>query len=474
MTAALAGIPDSLRRIAAALALTVVAVLAGAAVVVAPQVSLAALAVFVVLGLAFMAPILHLSLLLVITLIVPYGIQNSLGSGSVLIPSDVLLLTALFRGFVALLREPLDLRRTVAVGLTVLFLIAAGLQALHGWNYGRSAGQVGYELRVLLGFGAVIITMALTTDAERLRRLGWALLAIGFVMGLWGLAQWLLGIQEINESGVGVREGISFTTQGRGQLQGGLYGFPVAAVFAFAALVSAERRRLSTRMFIIAVLVTNMICILLTYERTFWVATVLGMVVVALRAGTIQRRRALFWGPTAAVIVLAGLATAGPGDLAAARERLLSIGQYANDNSVRYRVVETRNVTRAIDLAPWTGSGLGAEIWWGRPWENVPPSYTWYAHNGYLWLVWKMGILGAFLLFGLLGWAVVSRAPPNEDPSLRWIRIGAQSGLLVLLVSSITFPSFNALSITVAMGVMIAIALTPRLASSAPSAPETG
>ena len=224
-------------------------------------------------------------------------------------------------------------------------------------------------------------------------------------------------------------------------------------------------------MFIVAVLLTNMLCLLLTYERTFWVATVVGMVVVALRAGTIQRRRALFWGPVAALILFAGLATAAPADLAAARERLVSLSQYSNDDSVRSRVVETRHVTSAIKLAPWTGSGLGAVIWWGRPWQNVPPRFNWYSHNGYLWITWKLGIVGAALLFALLGWAAISRAPPNEDPSLRWIRVGAQTALLVLLLSSITFPSFNSLSITVTMGVLAALALTPRL-GSAPVARE--
>jgi O-antigen ligase len=195
------------------------------------------------------------------------------------------------------------------------------------------------------------------------------------------------------------------------------------------------------------------------------------MIVVALRAGTIQRRRALFWGPLAALIVLGGLATAAPADLAAARERLVSLSQYSNDDSVRSRIVETRHVTSAIELHPWTGSGLGAVIWWGRPWQNVPPRFNWYSHNGYLWITWKLGIVGAALLFALLGWAAISRAPPNEDPSLRWIRVGAQTGLLVLLVSSITFPSFNSLSITVTMGVLAALALTPRL-GSAPVARE--
>jgi O-antigen ligase/polysaccharide polymerase Wzy-like membrane protein len=464
VTAVLTGIPESIKRAAAAVAVAALALAAGAAVVVAPGWALAALAFVVVLGLAFVAPLVHMSLLVLVTLIVPYSLQNKVGAGATLLPSDVLLLTALFRASVALLREPLDRRRTAVAALTILFLVVAGVQALHGFSFGRSAGQVGYELRVLLGFGAAIVAIALTTDAERLKRLGWALLVIGLLLGVWGLAQWLLGIQEIDESGVGVREGISFTTQGRGQLQGGLYGFPVMAVLAFTALVSNERRTLSARAFIVAVLLTNLLCILLTYERTFWVATVVGLIVVALRAGAIQRRRALFWGPVAALIVLAGLATVAPADLAAARERLVSLSQYSNDDSVRSRIVETRHVTSAIRLAPWTGSGLGALIWWGRPWQSVPPRFNWYAHNGYLWVAWKLGIPGALLLFALIGWAVVSRAPPSEDPSVRWLRIGSQTALLVLLLSSITFPSFNSLSITVTMGVLIAIALAPRLA----------
>jgi hypothetical protein len=453
---------------AAAGALAALAVATGAMVVVAPRLALAALVFALVLGLAFVAPLVHLAVLLFLTLIIPYGLQNRFGAGSLLLPSDLFLLTGLFRAAVALLREPLDWRRTTAVALTVLFLLAAGLQALHGFDLGRSNSQVGYELRVLLGFGAVIIAMALTTDTERLRRLGWTLLILGLLLGIWGLSQWFLGLEELGESGVGVREGISFTTEGRGQLQGGLYGFPVAAILAFAALVSDEVRSLGARVLIVTVLLTNLLCLLLTYERTFWVATVVGMVVVALRAGAIPRRRALFWGPTAAFVVLAGLATAAPADLAAARERLLSLSQYSNDDSVRSRVVETRHVTHAIELAPWTGSGLGALIWWGRPWQDVPPRFNWYSHNGYLWVAWKLGIPAALLLFLLLGWAVVSRAPPNEDPSSRWIRVGAKTALLVLLISSVTFPSFNALSITVMMGVLTAIALTPRLPGGRP------
>jgi hypothetical protein len=453
-------------RVAGAAGIAGSAALIGAIVGVKPMFGLALVGLLAVVGLAFLAPMTHLTLLLFATALVPYGIQNSLSPpGAGLLPSDVLLFTGLFRAAIVLLREPLDRRRVLALGMLVAFLTIVLLQAVHGLQAGRSTSQVGYELRVLLGFATLAIAVPIVADPDGPRRMAVALMGLGLLLGVWGLAQWTLGLKEIAESGIGVREGINFAPVGRGQLQGGLYAYPIGVVMSFAALVNMRGIGSWTRGVLIAILVTNFVSLILTYERTFWVATVLGMLYVILRSGHGRRARALITGVVTAAVLLALLATVSPNDFTAARERLLSLGQYSNDNSVRTRLLETQHVVTAIDRSPVIGSGLGATIFWGQAWNEVPPEATWYAHNGYLWIVWKLGVVAGALLFLLMIWSVFARPPPGERRVAGVLRIGSQGALLALLASSFTFPSFNALEITAVMGVLAALCLNaPRLA----------
>lgn len=451
-----------LLRVLAAAVVAGIAVLLGAIIAVKPIFGLAMVGLLALVGLAFLAPMVHLTLLLFVSVLLPYSIQNTLSSpGAGLLPFDVLLLTGGFRAAIALLREPLDRRRMLALGLLFAFLAIVLLEAVHGLQGGRSASQVGYELRVLFGFATFAIAMPIVADRGGPRRMAIGLMAIGLLLGLWGLAQWSLGIKEIAESGVGVREGISFTSGGRGQLQGGLYAFPVAVVMSFAALVGGRFAKPGPRLLLIAILVTNFVCLILTYERTFWVATVVGMGFVVLKSAPGRRAKALLTGALTATVLLAGLAVLAPNDFSAAKERLLSLDQYSNDDSVRTRVVETRHVLNEIDRSPMLGSGLGATIFWGRAWQDVPPETTWYSHNGYLWVIWKIGLVGAACLFLLLLWATFARPPPRQPPLAATLRIGSQAALFVLLLSSFTFPSFNGLEITAAIGVLAALSLTP-------------
>lgn len=465
MTTLVANRPQ-LMRAAVAAAIAMLAVAVGALVAVQPGMGLGLVGLLVLVGLAFLAPTAHLTLLLLITVLVPYTIQNSFsGPGAGLLLSDALLLTALARAAFALLREPLERRRLLALALLSIFLVIVFLQAVKGLQLGRSGSQVGYELRVLLGFATFAIAMPIVATRDGLRRLAIGLLIVGLLLGLWGMAQWFLGIEEIGESGVGVREGISYTSSGRGQLQGALYAFPVAVVLSFAVLVSGVVREYWMRVLLLTVLGANFLAVVFTYERTFWVATLLGMAFVVLKSGRQQRAKAAVWGTVTALFMLGALATLSPADFTAARERLVSLSQYSNDDSVRSRVVETRHVMSQIESSPWTGNALGATIFWGQPWLDVPPKANWYAHNGYLWVTWKAGLAAALCLFLLLAWAVLSRPPPQRDPLTQALRIGAQGALMVLLLASITFPSFNALDITAVMGTLAAICFTPALSA---------
>ncbi|HEX2413514.1 MAG TPA: oligosaccharide flippase family protein [Solirubrobacteraceae bacterium] len=442
----------------------------GIAAALQPRMAVALVGGALLLALPFVAPVAHLTLLLLVTTIVPFDVQNALafggGPGSPgLLPSDVLLVGGLARAVLVLLDTRLERRtRWMLAGLVALLGLAV-LQAFHGVRAGYDAGTTGAELRVLLGFGAAIIAVPLLRDPAARARLSAGLLVVGLAVGAWGLVQWTVELPFTAAQDAGVRAGVRFTTEGRGQIQGGLFAFPVAVVMGVAALLSHEVRSLRIRGLLVAIVALNTVDLLRTYERTFWVATAVALAFLALRATPAQRMRALALGPALVAVALVGMALAAPRDLAAARERLASLVEFSSDLSVRYRVTETRTVIRAIEERPVAGAGLGAAILWGRPYEGVRPTTETFAHNGYLWLVWKLGAPAAALLVVLLVAAVLSRGPPATTTAGA-LRAGGQAGLLLLLIASVTFPAFNALGITAAMGVLVALCAAPRAGSA--------
>jgi hypothetical protein len=445
-------------------------VLFGALIAQAPALAVGMLGLAGIVALAFVAPVAHLVLLIALTAIVPFGIQNQYGVGggpdsAGLLLSDVFVLTGLASAAWTLLRFPPRGAMRVATFAIIAFLGIAALQFLRALYLDRAASIGGAELRVLMGFGVMLIAIPILRDAAGRRRLFVGLGGVGILLGLWGIAQWSLSIDFAAAEDAGLRQGIAYTSSGKGQIQGGLYAFAPAIVIAFSVFISGAVRSFYGRMLLLAVMGVNTLGLLFTYERTFWVAAIVGLAFVILRTSGRQRVKAIVATPIVLTVVLCLLATVAPDVLGPARERLLSIGQYSSDNSLRYRVVESEHVLGQIREHPLTGNALGATIFWGRPWEGVKPETDEYAHNGYLWLAWKLGIPAALLLLSLFLAAVIRR-PPDGDPLLRAFAVGSAAALLVLLLASITFPSFSALAITPTMGVLLGIALSARSRSA--------
>jgi hypothetical protein len=371
---------------------------------------------------------------------------------------DVLLLLGLVRVVLLVAKGRLraELPLVVAAGLGV----ALALLLVEGLVDGADVSDAGHEARRLgLGVGSFVLAWPILADESARRRLYGTLLALGLALGAWGVAQWLLSVDFTPGADVGIRPGVEGTSSSRGSLQGGLYAFPVAVTLAFAALVSGRIRSLDLRLLLGAVLMLNGLSLLLTYERTFWAATALACLMVAIKSGPSARRAALRWAAVGGVALLVLLTALGETHTVA--QRLVSLTDYGTDPSLEYREVETRNVADAIADRPLTGSGLGATITWGK--EGVFGSQTTpFSHNGYLWLGWKLGLPVAIALLLLIGWMVARRAPPPREKELLILRTGSQASLLALLLIGITFPPFNAFGITAAMGLLAAAALQPR------------
>ena len=428
-----------------------------------PERSFQALVLLALVPLAFAAPVASLAVVLFITVLVPFDVQNDLavvGGRDVpgLLVVDVLLLLGLCRVAVLLAAGRLRAPRIVVLAGGLGLVVAAGL--VEGLANGAGASDAGHEARrVMFGVGAFILAWPLLDNDAARRRLYGVLLAAGLALGAWGLGQWLFGLDYVSAGDVGVRPGVDETSGGRGQLQGAMYAYPVAVALAFAALVSGGVRSLQARWLLGAIVVLNAVCLLLTYERTLWAAAAVGCLMAAVKSGREARRAAATWGTIGVVAVLVALLTLG--ELGTATERLVSVAQYRTDRALEHREVESKHVVQAIAERPLTGSGFGVPITWGK--EGVFATQTTsFAHNGYLWLGWKIGVPAAVLFVLALGAAVLRRGPPPHDRRLTMLQTGSQAALAGLLLINVTFPAFNALGITAVMGLLAAICLRPR------------
>src|SRR5207248_2794047 len=154
---------------------------------------------------------------------------------------------------------------------------------------------------------------------------------------------------------------------------------------------------------------------LVTFERSFWLDALAGVAFVLAFAPSGRRLKVLAALSAAAVLGLGTLSALSPTTLKTAHQRLSSIGGYASDASVRYRVVESGLVYNRIRAHPVEGSGVGATMLWGQPWARVRPKTQHYAHDGYLWLAWKIGVPAAALLVSLLAGALFGRTGRDEQ-----------------------------------------------------------
>ena len=423
---------------------------------------LASLALVALVQLAFGAPVASLGLLLVLTAIVPFDVQNRLAfmggdDAPGLLLADVLVALGLLRLVLLVRSRRLRVERPLVVAVLLGLVLAAFLA--EGVLRGADLSDAGHEARRLgMGIAGFLLAWPILGDRSARRRLYGVLLGLGVALGVWGLAQWFFSVDFGSGADVGVRPGVDLTSSGRGSLQGGLYAFPVAVTLAFAALVSRRVRSVEVRGVLLAILLMNGLCLLLTYERSFWVATAVACGLAALRLGPEARRAALVWGAAGLATLL--LALGALGELRTAGERLASVTEYGVDNSVEYRQVESRVVIDAIEERPFFGSGLGATITWGKQ-NTFGTQTTPFSHIGYLWLAWKLGIPAAIGLVVLFGILVLARRPAGDEV-LDLLRIGAQASLLALLLISFTFPPFNAFGITAVMGVLAAACLQPR------------
>jgi O-antigen ligase len=184
--------------------------------------------------------------------------------------------------------------------------------------------------------------------------------------------------------------------------------------------------------------------LLLSYRRSFWIAVVLGLLLVLLLAlSPVGRRLLVPAGLLVAVAIwLLGSVNFQSQSPLLRRAVSLSPSSLTTNLEDRYRLDERTNVLGAIGEHPLTGLGIGVP--WTAAFRGLPVEHLegrQYVHFVALWFWLKLGILGLIayitLLLGaaLLGWRVWRH---SREPTARAFALASLCGLAGLLVIETT------------------------------------
>lgn len=176
----------------------------------------------------------------------------------------------------------------------------------------------------------------------------------------------------------------------------------VAMVLASASLFAAASKPLN-RILFAGILVLFSGALALTFSRGFWIAAIFGFVILFF----LMNRSEKAWAAGLAVFFVASLTVLTTlifGQLGeyvseALADRFVSSASGLADVSVAARWRESADIMTAIQQSPLVGHGIGATFRYYKILDQVTVQSL-YAHNAYLFLVFKVGLIGALLFFG--------------------------------------------------------------------------
>jgi O-antigen ligase len=213
-------------------------------------------------------------------------------------------------------------------------------------------------------------------------------------------------------------------------------------------------------------------CLLLSYRRSFWIAAVLGLLIVILLGLSPLGRRLLL--PTVVLVAVAmwmvGSVSVQSQSPIVKRAESLSPTKLEQSPEARYRNDERANVLAAISENPITG--LGMKVPWAATAQTLSLENTEgreYVEVGALWFWLKLGILGlaayvSFILGALLlSWRVWRRSPEGPMRAFGLASLAAFLGLLPIEVTA----SFTGVEARFTVVACIQVGLLALLAKSA-------
>jgi O-antigen ligase len=303
------------------------------------------------------------------------------------------------------------------------------------------------ELRPLLGLLLVFPLLSAVRDVRSVELGLWIILAASCIAAFEILLYYLQG----------KGEGAVYT-EGALRVTGLTFLYPLLAT-VWALVLVAFPASTRTRLLLFAIAALSAGSLLVTFQRSAWLAALAAVPIslVLMRSGGRGRAAARALPVVAAAALLFvtfnTFSVAGTEDpLQATADRFASIGQLEADLSSQHRVNEWTEAIDRIRAAPLTGIGLGGDItFWSPLYQESTGRVggfitTAYIHNSYIWLALKTGMLGALLfvlLVGILAAIAFRESKRERDPRRQRLLVGALTTLGAMILLAVTGPHLH-------------------------------
>ncbi|MEM6783172.1 MAG: O-antigen ligase family protein [Bacteroidota bacterium] len=204
--------------------------------------------------------------------------------------------------------------------------------------------------------------------------------------------------------------------------------------------------------------------VVLTQFRSYYVALALALVIIAIAVDT-RGRRSLLWSGSGALVLGSVVLYAMLGNLlillvGGLIERLASLGSVGTDGSLVNRFYESAAIWDLIKNNPIAGYGLGVEFGF----FSILDKGTWvktFAHNTYLMLWYRFGLLGGLLFLSLIVITIAHgfRAYKQSDlpRSTRFIGLALAATQVGMLPTHLAAASYNTPDTIVLLAILLAM-----------------
>lgn len=367
-----------------------------------------------------------------------------------------------------IVRTPLDLPIIIFYGLTLLSTFIAI------FNSSLEVVEARRWLRYMTYYLTFIMVTNMVRDRHQLNFLLKSLFLMGTIVAAAMIAQFLLGtsvqilpghVENLWTQGTTFQEITRINPP----------GFSIVLV-SFIALICILVMKKSRSLGLLEFLQCGLMgmSLLFTFLRSFWAAIIIVFILMLVVFRGKDWRRMVGGGLVVFYIIaiILIIVIMAPGSRAmklvsASMDRLSTLVKsntfQGQDSSLNWRLLENRYSFSSIASHPLIGIGMGARY---RPFDlrldNYSDTYDFrrHIHNGYLWILLDMGLLG-FLAFMWLSFAFLSRGLRYwrgiANDRMRGIVLGFTLAYLTVLIAAIANSTFTQWSWTPVIGIIMGI-----------------